>query len=197
MPTASAGRALLAATAASDRKTPAKMGTPHIYWKVPTSGYFKFAAENEEKTRVQFLHGRYSLERPPNPLFAETNGDVRGEYLVKVPSVAVLERKQHEAACAAANSLAVHDNLQAGLSARAEIDNLKREHARLALELRSLATAVSLNSFSREKALAAFDIATPTIVPRPRHGVSHSLQHFPCIRSKPQYTSYIKNNKGL
>jgi len=175
---------------------PAKMGTPHRYWQVADSGYAKFAMKNEDRTRVAFLHGRYSLERAPNAVFAQNAEDTRGQYLVKVPSPRQIEKRRVDAELVLAKEQAQQANLVIGLQTRAEVERLKVEHARLSAELRNLNVMVSTNPFTREKALMAFD-NPPIELETKRLGVKHYLQHFPCLRSKPQYTAYIKNNKGL
>jgi len=172
------------------------MGTSHIYWLVPTSGYASFAMKKEDRTRVAMLHGRYSLERTPNPILSENPEDARGAYLIKLPSAAQLDKKREEKELAESNAQAALHNTAIGLQTRIQVDALKSEHARLTRELRELELEVSPNPFARERALAAFD-SSPGHVPMPKHGVKHTLQHFPRIRSKPQYTAYIKNNKGL
>lgn len=177
-------------------KPPAKMGTPHVYWQVADSGYAKFAMKNENRTRVAFLHGRYSLERAPNALFAEKAEDTRGQFLVSVPSPRQIEKGRVDEELVLANEQSQRANLAIGLQTRAEVERLKVEHARLSAELRNLNVMVSTNPFTREKALLAFD-NPPDELTATRCGVKHYLQHFPCLRSKPQYTAYIKNNKGL
>lgn len=144
---------------AEGKKPPPKMGTAHRYFQVADSGYFKFAMKKEEKTRADFFHGRYGLIRNTNPLFAETLAETKGQYLVNMPSREEVERAVNNGQFSATNRLAEQENTASKLRARAEIDNLKREHARISKELREIDVSISPNPFSREKALAAFDIA--------------------------------------
>ena len=177
-------------------KPKAKMGTAHRYWQVADSGYAKFAMKNEDKTRVSFLHGRYSLERSPNPILAETADCTKGWYLVKMPTDAALARKREEAELASTNAALEQENLALQLNIKTKNDLLQKEHARLSRELRELGVTVSTNSFQRERALLSWEIEPVTHNPK-RCGVKHTLQHFPSLRSKPRFTAYIKNDKGL
>jgi len=184
------------ATKDAATKPAAKMGTAHKYWQVADSGYAKFAMKNEDKTRVSFLHGRYALERSPNPVLAETADDAKGWYLVKMPSDTAVARKREEAELASTNAALEQDNLALQLNIKTKNDLLQKEHARLSRELRELGVAISTNSFQREKALLSWEVEPVSYDPK-RCGVKHTLQHFPCLRSKPRFTAYIKNDKGL
>ena len=178
-------------------RAPAKMGTSHIFWEVGDSGYAKFAMKNEDVTRVAFLRSRYELIRPPNPILSEDRGHTKGNFLVDIPCADVIQRKLHAKKLSVENTNRLHENLASSLHTRATVDGLKREMYQISEQLRSLSVMVSTNPFLREKALSSFDCTEAVDIPLVKHGVRHTLEHFPSLRSVPRFTKYIKNDKGL
>lgn len=178
-----------------DRPPPKGFGTRHIYWEVPSSGYFQFAAAKETRTRVRFAAEKLELKRSPNPVLAETPRSKNPggqDYLVPLPPPS-LPSDALLTSTAADNA---HTVLAKQLQAAVEVDALQKEHARLSKELRKIEFMTGTNSFQREQFLLSTDQEL-TVLDPPRFGCGKTMMHFPCLRSKPRFTLFIKNEKKL
>lgn len=122
---------------------------------------------------------------------AETPRSVERTYLVPVPE----GTSASDAQLASMEATNAHVLLTKNLQSTVDNDGLRREHARLSRELRQLEVMTSLNSFQREKALLSTEHELTVLEP-PHFGCGKSMQHFACLRSKPRFTLFIKNEGG-
>ena len=63
-----------------------KIGTPHVYWDVATSGYEREGQTSAQVTRLKFARDKFTLRRAPNACFGEIEADTEGQYLVRMPT---------------------------------------------------------------------------------------------------------------
>jgi len=199
------------------RPRPKGLGTKHLHFDVPKSGYLREAIASETHTRNTFYDTKFGLSRPPNTVFGETPQDVSGQYLVPLPpdhdcysysfdstgagtkfsrpstsaSSTLRGRTAELVSTLQGPGTAFTDDCRK-LQSRIATDQLKAKRAAVFEQLRELDVKISLNARDREKGLIEPEgFPFPPEPMLPSRGLRTSLQAFPSLRSKPRFTARI------
>ena len=196
------------------RPRPKGLGTKHLHFDVPKSGYLREAIASETHTRNHFYDTKFGISRPPNTVFGETPSDVTGQYLVPLPadhecysSDPSTGTARSRPSSGASNTLRgrtvelVHtlqgpqNTVEEGcrkLASRIAADQLKAKRAAVFEQLRLVDVKISKNARERERSLVepeGFPFPPEPILPN--RGLKTTLQSFPSLRSKPRFTQRI------
>jgi hypothetical protein len=185
------------------RPRPKGLGTKHLHFDVPNSGYLREAISAETHTRNIFYDTKYMLSRPPNTVFGETPEDVRGQYLVPVPpdhecfgtpSMSNIENTLRGRTAELVSNLqqtqsSQHDAARQ-LQSRIAKDQLIAKRNAVFAELRQVDVLISKDAWDREKGLID-PYPFPDDLVLPNRGLKTTLMAYPSQRSKPKFTTRI------
>lgn len=194
-----------------DRPRPKGLGTKHLHFDVPKSGYERENIMAADHTRNKFYDNKYRLEKPPNVVFGETKEEKAGQYLVTIPphheawrmdpttgtklpspesAKDTVRRRNDDIVGAILFETANKVNASVALDKRIKLDQLKAKRKLVYEQLRKADTTIAVNPWKREQSLVDVDLApTPPLLGK--HGTVTYLRAFPSERSKPKFTNRV------